>query len=166
MNQASRQWFFKFLQVFVNDGFRQSLADNSLFVKIINDSFVGLLVYVDDIMIASNDQELVNMLKIMFLDDKFKLKDLGVLKYFLGLKVARTDKGISLCQRYYALELLFDACLLGCKPRKTPMDPNTKLSQDDGELLTGPFVYKRLIGKLLYFTITKPDLSYSVNRLS
>ncbi|RVW90476.1 Retrovirus-related Pol polyprotein from transposon RE1 [Vitis vinifera] len=57
-------------------------------------------------------------------------------------------------------------CYLGCKPAKTPMQPNMQLSQDDGELLTDPSMYRRLIGKLIYLTITRPDLTYSVNKLS
>ena len=57
---------------------------------------MALLVYVDDILIASNDVKAVEDLKL-FLDQKFKLKDLGSLKYFLGLEVARLDKGITLC---------------------------------------------------------------------
>ena len=65
----------------------------------------------DDILIACNDKVEVDRFKVM-LDDKFKLKDLGDLKYFLGLEVARSDKGIALCQRKYTLELLNDASWL------------------------------------------------------
>ena len=65
----------------------------------------------DDILIACNDKAEVDRFKVM-LDDKFKLKDLGDLKYFLGLEVARSDKGIALCQRKYTLELLNDASWL------------------------------------------------------
>ena len=165
LKQASRQWFSKFSSVLINTGFKQSASDNSLFIKINGNSFIALLVYIDDIVIASNNQENVDELK-KFPSGCFKLKDLGNLKYFLGLEVDRSSKGIFVIQRHYALQLLSDMRYLGCKTRKTPMDPNVKLSQDEGDLLDDPSMYRRMIGKLLYLTITRLDLSFSINRLS
>ena len=121
--------------------------------------------YVDDILIASNDVDAMNSFK-QFLDSKFKLKDLGTLKYFLGLKVARTKRGISLCQRKYILDLLNDTCLLASKPASIPMEQSTKLSNSIGELVSDISQYKRIIGKLLYLTSTRPNICYSVHKLS
>ena len=121
--------------------------------------------YVDDIVIVDNDYRTIEKLKT-FLDNQFKLKDLGQLKYFLGFKVARSRKGISVNQRHYALQLLSYFGFLGCKPASMPMEANINLSQDDEELLEDPSLYRRLIGKLLYLTITRPNLAYSVNHLS
>ena len=119
----------------------------------------------DDILIASNNIEAVNTFKV-FLDAKFKLKDLGTLKYFLGFEVARTKRGISLCQRKFVLELLSDTGLLACKPANVPMDQLAKFRSSMGEAAPDPSLYRRIIGKLLYLTLTKPDIFYSVHKLS
>ena len=165
LKQASRQWFSKFSTTLLQLGFVQSKADYSLFVKQHGKLFIALLVYVDDILTASNDLKAVEDLKLS-LDKHFKLKDLGNLRYFLGLEVARSQKGISLCQRKYALEIVHDDGMLGCKPAKTPMEINLKLSKDEGVLLHDAGMYRMLIGRLLFLTITRPDITYSVHRLS
>jgi hypothetical protein len=101
---------------------------------------MALLVYVDDILIASNNITVVHTLKDS-LHAEFKLKDLGNLKYFLGLEMDRSTKGISLYQRKYALDILSDSGMLGSKPVVTPMEQNLKLSQSDGDILSDPSQY-------------------------
>ncbi|KAF5481760.1 hypothetical protein F2P56_002388 [Juglans regia] len=98
--------------------------------------------------------------------DQFTIKDLGLLKYFLGLEIARSKTGISLCQRKYALDILQDTGNLGSKPAAFPIESNLKLTADDPELYEDPLEYRRLVGRLLYLTITRPDLAYSVQMLS
>jgi len=88
-------------------GFIQSRSDYSLFTHTQGSSFIVLLVYVDDILLTGNNPTCVDNLKKL-LNAKFGLKDLGSLRYFLGLEVARIDVGISLNQRKYALEILND----------------------------------------------------------
>jgi hypothetical protein len=165
LKQASRQWFAKFSTTLIQHGFLQSKLDYSLFTKVQGKVFIALLVYVDDIVLASNDVDSVTQL-IVFLNSKFKLKDLGTLKFFLWLEISRTSKGISLSQRKYILEILEDSGLLAAKPSKFPMETNMKLSRSSGVLLADPTSYKRLVGRLLYLTITRPDISYSVKLLS
>jgi hypothetical protein len=165
LKQASKQWFSKFSTTLLQHGFTQSKANYSLFTRQHGSCFIDLLVYVDDILIASNDVVAVAQLKT-YLDSQFKLKDLGPVRYFLGLEIARSSKGLSVSQRKYALEIMEDAGMLGCKPTKCPMDQSLKLSKGEGSLHPDLTVYKRLIGRLMYLTMTRLDIVFSVHRLS
>ncbi|CAN1253632.1 Retrovirus-related Pol polyprotein from transposon RE2 [Linum perenne] len=136
-----------------------------MFVYTANDSILVLLVYVDDIILASNDLQLIENMKER-LKSHFKAKDLGQLKYLLGLEIARNKTGISMCQRKYCLEMIEDAGLMFKKPSKTPSDYKSKLSADEGELLEDVSVYMQLVGRLHYVTITRPDISYAVQQLA
>jgi hypothetical protein len=134
LKQASRQWFSKFSNSLIAQGFIQSKADYSLFTRTEGSVFITLLVYVDDVVLASNNAAAIKQF-IASLNEQFKLKDLGKLKFFLGSEVARLEKGISLSQKKYALEILQDSSLLASKPSKFPMEQNLKLSKGDGPLL-------------------------------
>ncbi|XP_019157998.1 PREDICTED: uncharacterized protein LOC109154723 [Ipomoea nil] len=101
-----------------------------------------------------------------YLDVTFKIKDLGSLGFFLGIEAHRTKEGLNLCLRKYALDILNEAGFLGCKPASTPMVPSHILSKSNGTPLTDASTYKRLVGRLLYLTATRPDIAYSVQQLS
>lgn len=145
-------------------GFVKAHGDHFLFVRRQEDDFVVVLVYVDDIIIASTNDAVADILTEN-LKSFFKLRDLGPLKYFLGLEIARSSSGISLCQRKYSLEMLTSTGMLACKPSSVPMTPNLKLSKTEGELIPDAALYRRIVGRLMYLTITRPDISYAVNKL-
>jgi hypothetical protein len=165
LKQASRKWNERLTSLLLREGYIQSTADYSLFTLTNDAKFTALLVYVDDIVLAGND--LMEFTRIKgILDSAFKIKDLGVLKYFLGLEVAHSKLGITISQRKYCLDLLKDSGLLGSKPVVTPLDPSAKLHQDKGKLYEDVSSYRRLIGKLLYLTNTRPDISFATQQLS
>lgn len=136
-----------------------------MFVKARDHSFTALLVYVDDVILTGDDETEINHIKAA-LDAIFKIKDLGDLRFFLGLEVARSSKGIVVNQRKYALELISDAGLLSCRPLSTPMDCKTHLKHDDGPPFEDVSAYRRLVGRLLYLTTTRPDISFAFQQLS
>ena len=165
LKQASRQWFAKFSSALLDAGYIQSKANYSLFVRSQGHDFTIALVYVDDIIVIENNLEQIKELK-KFLGERFKLKDLGNLKYFLGIEVACSKNGISISQWKYSLEILNDTGFLGSKPSKFPMEQNLSLNESDGDLIPDPSSYRRLIGRVIYLTITRPDLTYAVHVLS
>ncbi|GJZ76374.1 retrovirus-related pol polyprotein from transposon TNT 1-94 [Tanacetum coccineum] len=101
-----------------------------------------------------------------FIGTCFQMKDLGSLKYLLGIEVSRSSKGIYLSQRKYCLDLLDDAGQIEAKPCDEPMIPKLKLKSEDGRLLHNPEKYRRVVGKLNYLTITRPDIAFSVSVVS
>ncbi|GJV34845.1 ribonuclease H-like domain-containing protein [Tanacetum coccineum] len=118
LKQAPMQWNAKLTSALIENSFRQSKSDYSLYTKSDKGVFVALLVYVDDIIITGNGILEIKKFKT-FLKSKFIIKDLGKLKYFLGIEVVDTDMGIYLNQRKYVLDLLSEYGMLACKPAKT-----------------------------------------------
>lgn len=96
LKQASRKWFLKFSTTLLGLGFTQSYCDHTCFLKTTDEAFLCVLIYVDDIIIASNNDFAVDTLKTQ-LKSNFKLRDLGPLKCFLGLEIARSSAGIHIC---------------------------------------------------------------------
>lgn len=147
------------LSVFLN------LQQIILFVKKLNNSFTAISIYVDDIVLARNDLNGIQLVTA-FLDSQFRIKDLGNLRYFLGLEIARSKKGIVVNQRKYTPELLADCGLLAAKGVSIPMDPSIKLPGYDGKPYHDEPGYRRLIGKLIYLTSTRPDIAFVMQQLS
>ena len=98
--------------------------------------------------------------------EKFLIKDLRNLKYFIGIEFSRSRKVIFMSQRKYALDILQDIGLIGARLEKFPMEQNLKLLLIEGEKLNDPRKYRRLIGRLIYLIVTRPDIVYSVRILS
>ena len=124
-----------------------------------------VLVYVDDIIItASSPTEITNL--ITTLRSSFALKDLGSLHHFLGIQVSRTSTGdMHLSQDQYIHELLQKTNMLHAKPQPTPMTSSSRLQQDSSASFNDPSLYRSVVGTLQYLLITRPELSYSVNRV-
>ncbi|GJS45629.1 retrovirus-related pol polyprotein from transposon RE1 [Tanacetum coccineum] len=162
---TNSQWFEKLTTFLIQLVFKQSYVDTSLFTITYNGTITSLLVYVDDILLISKDGNFIKEIKTK-LHDKFNIKNLGPLHYYLGIDFLRNSTGLAMTQRKYALELLECANVLDIKLIATPMDTTIKLNDSDGYLLPDPSTYRTLVGKLLYLTITRPDLSFAAQALN
>jgi len=100
------------------------------------------------------------------LKQEFEMKDLGELRYFLDIEVIQSPKGIWILQRQYALNKLFKYGMTGCKPISIPLEQNVKLNANEGDLVEDTTMYRRIVGSLIYMTITRLDLSYAVGVVS
>ena len=166
LKQSPRAWFEWFTKVVKGYGFVQCQSDHTLFVKhFLEGKLIIIIVYVDNIILTGNHEDKIDLLKKL-LSKEFEIKDLGNLKYFLGMEIARSKKGIAVSQRKYVLDLLNETGMLGCKSAETPMDSTVKLEESDGSPPVDKGRYQRLVGKLIYLSHTRPDIGFSVSMVS
>ena len=124
-----------------------------------------LLLYVDDMIITGNDLNGIQELKD-FLSQQFEMKNLGHLSYFLDLEITHSKNGLYITQAKYASNLLSRVGLTDSKTVDIPVELNAHLTPSRGKLLSNPSLYKRLVGSLIYLTVTCPDISYAVHQVS
>ena len=136
LKQSPRAWFGKFNQVVETFGMQKSKFNHSVFYRNSSSSIILLVVYVDDIVIIWSDSKGILSLK-SFLHSQFHTKDLGMLKYFLGVEVMRNKQEILLSQQKYVLDLLSKIGKLSAKPCSTPMTPNVQTTKE-GDLFEDP----------------------------
>jgi histone deacetylase 1/2 len=166
LKQAPRASHARLGSVLRTHGFVPSTADTSLVLFQRSQLTMYLLVYVDDIVVISSSESATARL-VTALGADFAVKDLGKLHYFLGLEVTHCDAGLTLTQQKYSMDLLRHSGMLKCKTATTPMSATDRLSALDGHLLSSDDAteYRSLVGGLQYLTITRPDLSYAINRV-
>ncbi|MCP4491938.1 MAG: DDE-type integrase/transposase/recombinase [Gammaproteobacteria bacterium] len=165
LKQSPRCWNHALHDQLLVLGFAQSDADACIYVKQVNGELVILAVYVDDIILAAKGEETLSELKKQ-LSGKFKMKDLGELHYFLGVKVQQNLNGsIWLGQEKYMENMLQKYNMDSCNPVSTPMEVNNnKLQESSSEDESADQnLYQSAVGSLLYLAIaTRPDISAAV----
>jgi histone deacetylase 1/2 len=125
-----------------------------------------VLVYVDDIIVASSSMEATRAL-LKDLEKDFVLKDLGDLHYFLEIEVKRYGTGLVLSQMRYTEEVIKNVGMHLSKPVSTPMSSVEKLSAVEGQKLRlqDSTNYRSIVGAMQYLTLTRPDISFAVNKV-
>nr|KYP59471.1 Retrovirus-related Pol polyprotein from transposon TNT 1-94 [Cajanus cajan] len=165
LKQAPRAWFDKLTFVLLMLGFSKSKCDPSLFTFFTSDATVFMLVYVDDIILTGNSPSLIQKF-VTQLNATFSLKDLGTLDYFLGIEVKSLSHGkLLLSQDKYIIDLLTKVNMEDSKGISTPMIGGQQLAKG-GTLFDDPTLYRSVVGALQYATITRPEIAFSVNKVS
>ncbi|PKU63719.1 Retrovirus-related Pol polyprotein from transposon TNT 1-94 [Dendrobium catenatum] len=164
LKQSPRKWFETFSTYLIAYGFHQSAADPSLLIYNKDAKTIYILVYVDDILLTGNDAATITHL-LSALHNRFNMKNLGSISYFLGMQVLHTDNGFHLSQSKYAADILQKAGMAECKPISTPIASKTPFSGSTTLPSVQADLFKQLVGSLQYLTLTRPDIFYTVNRL-
>uniref|UniRef100_A0A2N9ID99 Reverse transcriptase Ty1/copia-type domain-containing protein n=1 Tax=Fagus sylvatica TaxID=28930 RepID=A0A2N9ID99_FAGSY len=165
LKQAPRAWFSRLTTWLLHFGFTASQSDSSLLIYHHTNYTMYFLIYVDDIIITSSQASAIDSL-LHQLGSEFAVKDLGGLNYFLGIEVVPCTPGVLLSQKKYILDILTRTKMSEAKPVSSPMASSTHLSVLDGDPCDDPTLYRSTVGTLQYLSITRPDIAFSVNKLS
>ena len=164
LKQAPKQWHEKFDNLIISNGFKVNESDKCIYYKSENDICTIICLYVDDLLIFGSNIHAINSVKSL-LSANFDMKDLGEASVILGIKITRSEKGISLDQSHYIEKILKKYNYFDCKPASTPYDHSVKLFKNTGEGVRQSD-YASIIGSLRYATdCTRPDIAYVVGLL-
>ena len=168
LKQAAKVWHDQLSNYLKEYGFVQSIADPCLYIKVDDTNIVYLIIYVDDFLIAAKDIKLIDQVAD-FLRQKFQLKDLGILSYYLGMEIRRNADGIfCIKQSTYIQSILNRFGVQDAKTSRVPLDQGyLKIRQNSQEPMPNSERYQQLIGSLLYLAVnSRPDIAASVTILS
>lgn len=166
LKQAPRAWYERLTSALIQFGFTKSCCDPSLLIYNQNGACIYLLIYVDDILITGSSASQVHEL-IHKLNHIFALKQLGKLDYFLGIKVRYLSSGaLLLNQSKYIHDLLCKADMENSNSIGSPMVSSCRLSKFGTDSMSDATLYRSIVGALQYATLTRPDIAFSVNKVS
>ena len=167
LKQSGRMWNSLLHSYLTSEGFCQSLSDTCVYTKSTVDDKIILIVWVDDMIIATTREETLKRVK-KSLCDRFRMKDLGQLSLFLGIHFVFRNGSIEINQTRYLEKVLEKFRMSECKPRSTPYEMNvSKICDDDCVEKADPHLYRSIVGSLIHaMTSTRPDLCYIVTKLS
>jgi hypothetical protein len=161
LKQAPRAWYERFTIYLLDKGFTRGQADRTLFIRNQGNHKLIAQIYVDDIIFrATLDSQAHEFSEEM--KQEFEMSMIGELTYFMGLQVKQTSEGIFISQAKYAKYLVKRFGLDGKSHAPTPIRTNVKMSADLTSKQVDPTLYRNMIGNLLYLTVSRPDISFSV----
>jgi hypothetical protein len=161
LRQAPRAWNAKLHDSLQSLGFERCPLEHALYRRGGCDNFLLIGVYVDDLIITGSDVEEIAKFKEQ-MHGMFRMSDLGLLSYYLGIEVEQRDGHITLSQASYALKVLEAAGMQDCNLCHTPMDTRLKIGKHNGGDAVDATKYRSIIGSLRYLVNTRPDLAFAV----
>ena len=167
LKQSARNWNNVLKSFLLSNNFKQSMNDYCIFIKFLDNLKLIVLIWVDDLLICASNETILNNFKIS-LKQKFRVKDLGILNWFLGIQFKFFDNSITMDQSKCIENILDKFNMSDCKPKYVPCDVSVNnLKTSDSSPLADCNLYRSIVGCLIYImSNTRPDLCFIVTKLS
>ncbi|GJT89916.1 putative ribonuclease H-like domain-containing protein [Tanacetum coccineum] len=161
LHQAPRAWYETFSIYLLDNGFHRGQIDKTSFIKRLKGDILLVQVYVDDIIFGSTKKSLCDDFE-QIMHSRFQMSSMGELTFFLGLQVKQKENGIFISQDKYVGEILKKYDLLSIRSASTLMETHKALTKDEGGEDVDVYLYRSMIGSLMYLTSSRPDIMFSV----
>jgi hypothetical protein len=167
LKQSGRLWNKLLHDFLIENGFIQSSSEHCLYTLTVDSHVVKLIIFVDDLILASDDDACASNVKSILMS-RFRMKDLGPLKWFLGISFNCKSDVIEMNQSQYVKQLLQKHNMENCNPSPTPFAGNLDFNDDIDEISSVPIgIYQSIVGSLVYLSCsTRPDLTFVVHKLA
>lgn len=165
LRQAPKAWFNRIESHFISEGFQKCPTEQTLFIKRNEGKVLIVSIYVDDLIYTGDDKDMMVEFKNSMMQT-FDMTDLGKMRFFLGIEVLQKPKGIFVCQRKYAGDVLKKFAMYESKSLKSPIVPGFKINKNADEVVVDDTYYKQMVGSLMYLMTTRPDIMFSVSLIS
>eukprot|EP00253_Pinus_taeda_P006369 PITA_06369 len=165
LKQAPRAWYARTDGYFHENGFERSKNDPTLYYKQEGIDILIISLYVDDLLYMGSSFKMNDKFKAAMMHE-FEMKDLGIMKYFLGMEAYQSNNEIFICETKYAQDMLNKFDMLDCHPSPTPSAHGEVLCRDDGVNLVDEKTYRSIVGSLIFLTHTRPDITHLVSLVS
>ncbi|GKA70389.1 putative ribonuclease H-like domain-containing protein [Tanacetum coccineum] len=161
LHQAPRAWYETLSIYFLENRFRRGIIDKTLFIKKDKGDILLVRVYVDDIIFRSTKKSLCVQFEQM-MHKRFQMSSMGELTFFLGLQVKQKDDGIFISQDKYVVDILKKFDFVSMRIASTPIETNKALLKDEEAEDVDVYLYRSMIGSLMYLTASRPDIMFAV----
>jgi hypothetical protein len=165
LRQAPRAWNIKLDRTLKSLGFEKSPLEHAMYKQGQERDHLLVGIYVNDLLITGADEKKIEKFKLQ-MKKLFKMSDLGLLSYYLGIEVHQKPGEITLCQEAYAKKILQSCAMKDCNPTQVPMESRLKLSKRSKTPAVDATEYRSVVKSLRYLVNTRPDLAYSVGIVS
>lgn len=166
LKQSPRTWYHEIDNYLRNSGWTQSMADPNLYFINTDGQILILMLFVDDLLLTGSDPIQIKKMKVL-LGDKYKMKDLGPVQRYLGVEFDRTSSGgLFLHLSNYTQDLITEFNMIDCRCEFTPLPAGLVLHAESSTPDVNPTTYCRVVGKLIFLTHTRPDISHAVGIVS
>lgn len=165
LKQSPRTWYYKIDTYLLSSGWACSFADPNLYYVREEGTLIILMLFIDDLLVTGNNPACISQIKDT-LQEKYQMKDLGLVQHYLGIEFLRTSSGLLLHLRTYIQQMLEETGMSDSRIEFIPLPLGHLLMSETNTPTVDVIDYYHIVGKLIFLLHSHPDISYAIGVVS